>query len=526
MAAKGISVARIEEIQRLIAASHTDRFIARALSCRRAKVSEVRRAGAAASSAALCTAVETFPLWTERLEWAEVLKLVGDGFELKRIWEEQAREITSYPNFWKQLYRRYPHLLNATVTLREFEPGTHCEVDYAGDKIEWTHRNGEVHEAHVFLGVLCFSQLIFAVAHPDEKSLHWLSAHQKMYAHFGGVPSVTVCDCLKNGVARCHRYDPDLNPAYAEMAAHYDTAVVPARPRRPKDKALIENAVGLVMRLFRFSYRGRRFFSLAEVNLALSEVVERINTRPHTRFKISRRERWEEQERNRLRRLPATPFEPIEWKTAKVHPDSTVAIESAIYSVPHQHRGKQVRVKLTPNHVEIYFGDARCAMHLRDKNKKGARVILNEHLPPNAQAYREGTPQMVLSQARFVNAELYQLIDELFQADALGHLRRAQGLVRKASEELQALGRETGSPIIAEAVRRMREYSRVRVSYFTETLTALKRQRFLNVFDREIHRRPNNPMLRNRLAVTDMEKPINPQDRRIHGYYPSKNTDA
>ena len=105
-------------------------------------------------------------------------------------------------------------------------------------------------------------------------------------------------------------------------------------------------------------------------------------------------------------------------------------------------------------------------------------------------------------------------------------MRRAQGLVRKASEELQALGRETGSPIIAEAVRRMREYSRVRVSYFTETLTALKRQRFHIFFDREIHRRPNNPMLRNRLAVTDMEKPINPQDRRIHGYYPSKNTDA
>lgn len=503
MAKKGISVARIEDIQRLIREGHTDRFIARSLKCRRTKAAEVRRAGAEVPASAFVTAVQTVPLWTERVDWASVLEDVGGGFELKRIWEEKAREITSYTNFWKQLYRRYPHLLKATVTLREFDPGTHCEVDYAGGRIEWVDRNGEVHEAHVFLGVLCFSQLIFATASSDEKSLNWLSAHQKMYTFFGGVPSVTVCDCLKNGVVKVHRYDPDLNPAYSELATHYKTAVVPARPRRPKDKALIENAVGLVMRLFRFLYRRRRFFSLAEVNQALLHVVERINSRPHTRFKISRKQRWEAQEKNRLKPLPAAPFEPIEWKTGKVHPDSTIAIESAIYSVPHQHRGKPVRVKLTPNHVEVYLGQERLAIHARDKSRQGARIVTNEHLPPNAQAYREGTPQMVLSQARFVNSDLHALIDELFQQDTLGHLRRAQGLVRKAYQEFQALGRDAGSPIITEAVRRMRLYSKVRVSFFTETLTALKKQRFHEAEDREIRRLPNNPMLRNQPAAVE-----------------------
>lgn len=497
MAKKGISVARIEDIQRLLAQGHTDRFIARSVKCRRTKVAEVRRAGETVPASAFATLVETVPLWTEQLDWATILKEVGEGFELKRIWEEKAKESTSYPNFWKQLYRRYPHLLKATVTLRDFEPGTHCEVDYAGDKIEWVDANGVVHEAHVFLGILCYSQLIFAWASADEKSLNWLSAHQKMYAHFGGVPSVTVCDCLKTGVVKCHRYDPDLNPAYTELAGHYKTAVVPARPRHPKDKALIENAVRLVMRLFRFLYRRRRFFSLAEVNQALFEVVERIDTRPHTRFKISRKERWEAMEKPRLKPLPAHPFEPIEWKTAKVHPDSTIAVESATYSVPHQHRGKPVRVKLTPNHVEIYLGEARLAMHTRDRSRQGARVIDNSHLPENSQAYREGTPQMVLSQARFIHAELRELIDELFQQDTLGHLRRAQGLVRRASQELQAMGREGASPIILEAVRRMRLYNRVRVSFFSETLTALKKQRFHEGEDREIRRLPNNPMLRN-----------------------------
>lgn len=509
--AKRMSVARIDEIQRLLTLGHKDRFIARSLKCRRTKVAEVRLAGAGISAPAFISAVETSPLWTARVDWAAVLKDIGEGFELKRIWEEKAMDSTSYPNFWKQLNRRYPHLLKATVTLRDFEPATHCEVDYAGDKIEWIDRNGVVHDAHVFLGILCFSQLIFATASPDEKSLNWLSAHQKMYAFFGGVPSVTVCDCLKTGVAKIHRYDPDLNPAYAELAAHYQTAVVPARPRHPKDKALVENAVRLVMRLFRFMYRGHRFLTLAEVNQALLRVVERINSRPHTRFKISRRQRWEAQEKGRLKSLPAVPFEPIEWKTAKVHPDSTIGIESATYSVPHQYRGNYVRVKLTPNHVEIYLGHDRLAMHARDKNRQGARVILNEHLPPNSQAYREGTPQMILSQARFVHVDLQKLIEELFQADTLGHLRRAQGLVRKSYLELQALGRPVASPIIAEAIGRMREYNRIRVGFFSETIISLKRQHFHKGEDREISRLPHNPMLRNTPAAVDTGSIVSPQ---------------
>jgi hypothetical protein len=184
-------------------------------------------------------------------------------------------------------------------------------------------------------------------------------------------------------------------------------------------------------------------------------------------------------------------------------------------------------VKLTPNHVEIYLGLERLAMHLRDKHRQGARVILNEHLPLNAQAYREGTPQMVLSQARFVHTELHVLIDELFQADTLGHLRRAQGLVRRASQELQALGREAGSPIIVEAVNRMRLYNRVRVSYFAETLTALKKQRFQRAEDREIRRQPNNPMLRNQPAAVNTGSTTNPQARgETNGNNPSQNTNA
>jgi hypothetical protein len=503
VARNGISVARIEEIQRLIHDGQTDRFISRALKCRRTKVSEVRRAGALVAPSALVVATEAAPLWTARVDWPGVLKDIGEGFQLKRIWEEKASEVTSHSNFWKQLYRRYPYLLKATVTLREFDPGTHCEVDYAGDRIEWVDRNGEVHEAHIFIGVLCFSQLIFAWASCDETSQQWLSAHQKMYAFFGGVPHVTVCDCLKTGVSKVHRYDPDLNPSYAELAVHYSTAIVPARPYHPKDKALAENAVGLVMRLFRFVYRRHRFFSLSEVNQGLNKIYERINLKPHTRFKISRRQRWQEQEKGKLKELPAAPYEPVEWKTARVHPDSTIAVDSATYSVPHLHRGKQVRVKLTPNHIEVFSGLERIKMHARDRSKKGLRVIDNADLPLNSIAYRESTPNSVLSQARFVQPELYSLIDDLFQKDTLGNLRRAQGLVRRAHLELQDLGRERAAKNIIEAIKKMREYQRIRVSYFTEILIDLRKQNFDQATDREIQRLPNNPMLRNQLAAIE-----------------------
>jgi hypothetical protein len=515
VARNGISVARIEEIQRLIQEGQTDRFISRALKCRRAKVAEVRRTGALAAPSTLVIAKEAAPLWTERVDWPGVLKDIGGGFQLKRIWEEKASEVTSHSNFWKQLYRRYPYLLKATVTLREFDPGTHCEVDYAGDRIEWIDRNGEVHEAHIFIGVLCFSQLIFAWASCDETSQQWLSAHQKMYTFFGGVPHVTVCDCLKTGVSKVHRYDPDLNPSYAELAVHYATAIVPARPYHPKDKALAENAVGLVIRLFRFVYRRHRFFSLGEINLALTKTYERINLKPHTRFKISRRQRWQEQEKEKLKALPITPYEPVEWKTAKVHPDSTIAVDSATYSVPHAHRGKSVRVKLTPNHIEVFSGLERIKMHSRDRSKRGVRVIDNADLPLNSIAYREGTPSSILSQARFIQGELYDLIDDLFQKDTLGNLRRAQGLIRRAHLELQDLGRERASKNITKAINKMREYQRIRVSYFAECLIDLRKQTFEQAVDREIQRLPNNPMLRNQPAAIEAIE-ISPPPKEPH----------
>ncbi|NGZ61357.1 MAG: hypothetical protein CV081_12770 [Nitrospira sp. LK265] len=500
MARRGVSVALVQEIQRLIDEGLSDRKIARALRCRRRRVAEIRSMGPAAQapfvSAVMTPPAPHEPAWATVIEWAAVLDEIGRGYEIKRIWEERAASLTGYPNFWKYLTRRYPAILRSTVSIREFAPGTQCEVDWAGTTIPWWDERGREHSAHVFVGTLCHSQLIFAHAFENEKKEAWLAGHVKMYSFFKGVPRVTAPDNLKAGVTRTHLYDPDLNPSYCELAVHYGTAVVPARARRPKDKALGELAVKLVTRLFAWMFRHRRFRSLSEINEALAQACERINTKPHSRFKISRLARFEQNEKPALKPLPDVPFEQVEWKTARVHPDSTVSADSATYSVPHIHRGKEVRVKLTGNQVAVFLGMDRIALHPRDKSRSGARVIDPTHLPPNAQAYLENTPQFLLSQARFVSSDLRDLIDELFQQDALGHLRRVQGLVRRARSEIDALGRLDAEPRIAQAIDQMRRFGKIRVSYFDSQLTLLRQRSLTPAPDREIKRIPGNPMLR------------------------------
>ena len=285
MAWRKMTVARFEEIKRLILEGQKDRSIARALKCGRKKVAQVRR-GEVKDPA--LPVVIAGPIWAEQVNWAEVVTELGLGHPLKFIWEEKAQKLTTYSNFWKQFYRKHPELIDAAVTLREFAPGERCEVDYAGKGIEWIDlKTGEVHEAPVFIGILGFSQLLFAWASDDMKSRNWLSAHRRMFEAFKGVPSVTVPDCLKQGVIKCHLYDPDLNPSYTELAAFYHTAIVPARPAHPKDKALAEGGVRIVMRYFRWLYRRHTFTGVTEINRALAEAVAKINTRPHSKFKTN-----------------------------------------------------------------------------------------------------------------------------------------------------------------------------------------------------------------------------------------------
>ena len=203
MGSRSLTSGRYEEIRRRLAEGRGLREIARALGCSRDTVREVRD-GRQSPDAAKPTAD---PLWMLQLNWPAIIHDLGLGHPLKFVWEERAQQLTSYSNFWKQFYRKFPQYRQASVTSREFEPGERVEVDYAGDALEWVElATGEIRKAYVFVAALGFSQLLFAWAAEDMKSRNWLGAHRRMFTYYGGVPhtwkAFHVCGNQKDPVMR------------------------------------------------------------------------------------------------------------------------------------------------------------------------------------------------------------------------------------------------------------------------------------------------------------------------------------
>ncbi len=252
----------------------------------------------------------------------------------------------------------------------------------------------------------------------------------------------------------------------------------------------------ILMRYVRFRHRRHRFTSLYEINRALAECIERINDRRHTRFGVSRRERFETVERAALKPLPIGDVDCGEWKEAKLHPDCYVSVEGDYYSAPHIHRHKKLRIKITDNHIEIFLKLERLAIHPRSRHRNSKRIFIDAHFPPASQAYYEATPQRLLSQSRFIHPELNQLFVELFNADVYGNIRRCQGFVRSCTKEINQSGHEVASSRIVGAIATMRRYNRFRVPYFQALLAQARKQSIDPQIGRDIVRRPGNPMLR------------------------------
>src|ERR1700733_2572539 len=369
MGVRSMTVGRYEEIRRRLSEGRGLRENAPALSCSRDTVREVRDG---ARQSPDVPRRSTDPLWMLQLDWPGIVHDLGLGHPLKFIWEEKAQHLTTYSNFWKQFYRKFPQYRQASVTAREFEPGERVEVDYAGDAIEWLElRTGEIRKAYVFVAGLGFSHMLFAWAAEDMKSRNWLASHRRMFSFYGGVTHVTVPDCLKQGMLKCHLYDPDLNPGYAQLASQFSTSVVPARPGHPKDKAIAEGLVKILMRYARFRYRRTRFTSLTQINQALSECVERINARRHTRFGVSRRDRFETVEKATLKPLPIGDLEYGDWKDATLHPDCFLYTEGDTNGAPHIHGKRKLRNKITGNRGGFFLHFEGLAIYPGSRHKNG-----------------------------------------------------------------------------------------------------------------------------------------------------------
>jgi transposase len=270
-------------------------------------------------------------------------------------------------------------------------------VDYSGKKPHIVDpKTGEVQEVELFVAVLGASNYTFAEATQTQQLPDFLASHVRAFEFFGGVSEATVPDQLKSAVTRACRYEPGIQRDYAQLAEHYDTVILPARPRKPRDKAKVEAAVLIVQRWILARLRNETFFSLGTLNRRIAELLEELNHRPMRTYGASRRELFEQLDQPVLKPLPQERFSHGEWKHAKVNIDYHVELDRHYYSVPHTLVHEKVEIRSTAATVEIFHDGRRLTSHARSY-ARGRHTTKPEHMPKSHQQHLEWTPSRLIS---------------------------------------------------------------------------------------------------------------------------------
>lgn len=381
------------------------------------------------------------PHWSGELQWGEVLAAVEGGTPIKEYWEHHFASAAEgdlghvpYETFWREFRRRYPK--TDVHYHKQHEPGQRAEIDYKGDApglgyIDKT--TGEIIECRLFGMVLCNSRIFFPYATVDEKRSSWLAGVRGGFHYAGGVTETLAVDNTRCAVNTADWFDPDLNQEFFNFCHHYGTALVAARPCRPTDKNLIEVHLGVFWRWVRRRLRTRQFFSIGELNRYLEEMADEFNDRYQKKYGSSRRERFEGQERQTLKPLPLMEYEAGEWKTAKLHDDCHIQFKYNFYSAPYLLRGKELDVRVTISHVEIFHNQERVALHTRrPDHQRGNYSTDKTHLPEKHQAMAELTVSRQIHEAKKVGPFAEKIITALLieVSHPLMFLRRTMGILR------------------------------------------------------------------------------------------------
>ena len=352
-------------------------------------------------------------------DWAEVHReLKRKHVTLQILWDEY---IECCPDGYRysrfcDLYRSWASRLS--VTMRQTHAGgDKLFVDYAGDTVPVIidRLNGKTRPAQIFVAVLGASNFTYAEASWTQALADWIGAHTRAFAAIGGVPRLLVPDNTKVAVIKACLYEPQVNRTYAEMAAHYDTAILPARPRRPRDKAKVEAAVLIIERWLLGRLRHRHFYGLAELNAAIGELLRQLNEeRPLRRLGVTRRALLEELDRPHLKRLPAEPYSFAEWRLRRVGVDYHIEVEAHFYSVPHRFARSEVEVRLTPQTVEIFLRGERIAAHRRASGNHGHTTV-SEHMPSSHRRYADWTVERIRHAAASIGPATAALCDLILE---------------------------------------------------------------------------------------------------------------
>jgi transposase len=336
-------------------------------------------------------------------DWAAVHReLKRKHVTLSILWDEY---IARHPDGYR--YARFCELYHGwasriSVTMRQTHAGgDKLFVDYAGATVPVIidRLTGETRPAQIFVAVMGASNFIYAEASWTQALADWIGAHTRAFAAIGGVPNLLVPDNTKVAVIKACLYEPQVNRTYAEMAAHYDTAILPARPRRRRDKAKVEVAVLIVERWLLGRLRHRHFYGLAELNAAIGELLRLLNQeRPIRRLGVTRLALLEELDRPHLKPLPSAPYAFAEWRLRRVGVDYHVEVEGHFYSVPYRFARSEVEVRLTPRTVEIFLKGERIAAHLRAGGNR-RHTTVPEHMPSSHRRYADWTVERIRQEA-------------------------------------------------------------------------------------------------------------------------------
>lgn len=344
-------------------------------------------------------------------------ELKRKGVTKQLLWQEYRQQHPDDGYSYAQFCHRYLEWLGCQQrSMRQVHrAGEKLFVDYCGPTMPVVNPDtGEIREAQVFVAVMGASNYTFACASWSQKQEDWLNAHARAFEFLGGVPEVVVPDNLKSAVGKTHRYEPVINPAYQQLAVHYQTAIVPARPYKPKDKAKAEVAVQIVERWIMARLRHQTFFTLTALNQAIRFLLDDLNRRPFKKLPGTRLSQFEQLDKPALRPLPTSPYQYAEIKQARVHIDYHLEFDRHYYSVPHHLVKQTVEVQATHNTVAIYSHGQRIASHLRS-HRQGAHSTCPEHMPHSHRAISEWSPERFLRWASDIGEETHTVVQQLLQ---------------------------------------------------------------------------------------------------------------
>jgi len=355
--------------------------------------------------------IEKFPGYIQELKKTGVTLMI-----LYTEYQKEYPDGYSYSQFcyhfqvWRNASKLTMHIDHKT--------GDKMFVDYAGDKLEIVDpKTGEIHSVEVFVAILGASQLTYVEASFSQKSEDWIRSNERAFLYFKGVTDAVVPDNLKSGVTNSNKYEPRINFMFDDFADHYGTVILPARVRRPQDKALVENAVKIVYQRIYAPLRNRTFFSLEELNEAIWVLLEQHNNTQFQRLKISRRGLFEKIEKQALKALPKERYVIKQCRELTVQFNYHVELreDRHYYSVPWQFKGKRVRVIYDDRIVAIYYDNIRIAQHKRDR-APNKYTTLHTHMPADHRNYAEWSPERFIRWARSIGGNVAEMIEVVLKS--------------------------------------------------------------------------------------------------------------